>query len=407
MAILLKYSSFILVYFAVDKSGVDSTTGDGESQLCDSNVLSPEVCVQDNTEVIAPCASSADCDDKSSDQQSTKEGSTCAAGEDCNPGLASDKTLKKPMLMPRMAVSNPTSPVHSIRVPVTDCEPLGVFSDPLSVSTDSCHKVATSADSDRAKAGSVARRNLLIDLEPFGATARTRSAAGRVGVEGHTGVEGHELRKTCSTGKLLVESYNSSDASSPGSPVEAWSPMSSGHGPMPDSIPSPPMTNRASTLPAKTNLSSLPQDNKSVGRSESFSSAFRSAASVFASKFTELKQSMSTPTSATRGSSQSLSARPAKLHETETLLSESDEDRLLARASSNDCLSSGTLQTSVSSNKSSSSSVTGTSSEDIAVPVQVAVTSRHAHKPFGRCPCCMHRYVVRALGFLIFVIPKT
>ena len=382
----------------MNKSGVDLTTDDGESQLCDSNVLSPEAGGQDSTDVVVTGASSADCDDKSSDQQSTKEGSTCAAGEDCNPGLASDKTLKNPLLMPRMAVSNPTSPVHSIRVPVTDCEPLGVFSDPLSVSTDSCHKVAASTDSDSAKAGSVARRNLLIDLEPFAATTRTRSAAGRVGVEGH------ELRKTCSTGKLLVESYNSSDASSPGSPVEAWSPMTPG--PTPDSIPSPSTTNRASTLPAKTNLPSLPQDNKSVGRSESFSSALKSAASVFTSKFAELKQSMSTPTSATRGSSQSLSGRQAKLHETETLLSESDEDRLLARASSNDCLSSGTLQTSVSSNKSSSSSVTGTSSEDIAVPVQVAVTSRHAHKPFGRCHRCMHRYVVLALGFPIFRIPK-
>ena len=336
--------------------------------------------MQSSSEMV-PCASSTDCDDKSSGQLSAQEGSMCAAGEACNPGLASDKTLKKPLLKTRMAVSNPTSPVHSIRVPVTDCEPLGVFTDPLSVSTDSCHKVAASADSDHAKAGSVARQNLLIDLEPFSTTTWTRSASGRVGVEGH------ELRKTCSTGRLQIESYNSSDASSPGSPVEAWSPMSSG--PTPDYIPSAPTTNRASTLPEKTNFSSLPPDNKSVGRSESFSSAFRSAASVFASKFTELKQSMSTPTSATRGSSQSLSGRPAKLHETEKLLSESDEDRLLARASSNDCLSGGTLRTSESSNKSSSSSVTGTSSEDIAVPVQVAVASRHGHKPFGRCHCCV------------------
>jgi len=134
-----------------------------------------------------------------------------------------------------------------------------------------------------------------------------------------------------------------------------------------------------------TGLASMPAD-KSVGRSESFSSALKSAASVFASKFTELKQSMSTPTSATRGSSQSLSGRPAKLHETEKLLSESDEDRLLARASSNDCLSSGTLRTSVSS---SSSSVKGASCEDLTPPVRGAVTSQYGHKPFGRWRHCM------------------
>ena len=327
---------------------------------------------------------------KPSDLQLAQEGSMCTASESCDPANAAD-TMKK-----ATPSSNPTSPVHSIRVPVTDSEPLGVFSDPLlassTVATDSSHQgdASTSVDSDRSNASSTARRNLLIDLEPFGSTVRTRSGAGCVGVEGR------ELRKSNSTGRLQMESFSSSDTSSPGSPLEAWSPMSSG--PPPDSSVSLPPTTRASTLPEKgrIGLIAMPPEDKAVGRSESFSSALKSAASLFSSKFTELKQSMSTSTSATRGSSQSLSGRSAKLHETEKLLSESDEDRLLARASSNDCLSSGALRTSVSSNKSSSSSssIKGASCEELALPVRGAVNVPYAHKPFGRCCPCMHSWFV-------------
>ena len=385
------------ICFAVDKSGVDSTSGDGQSQPDGSTVSSAssnvETAVGDTAEAIKDASSTdngkSSVDETSTnptDEQSPQEGSTCTASQSCDPGGAAEVTSNAAAAKKLTPTSNPTSPVHSIRVPVTDCEPLGVFSDPLlaspSAASDSSHQgdVSVSSDSDRSKAGSGPRQNLLIDLEPFGSSVRTRSAAGRAGVEGR------ELRKSNSTGRLQMESFSSSDTSSPGSPLEAWSPMSSG--PPPDSATSSPPTTRASTLPENarmTGLVSVPAD-KLVGRSESFSSALKSAASVFASKFTELKQSMSTPTSATRGSSQSLSGRPAKLHETEKLLSESDEDRLLARAASNDCLSSGAVRTSVSS---SSSSVKGASCEDLAPPVRGAVTAQYGHKPFGRWRHCM------------------
>ena len=259
--------------------------------------------------------------------------------------------------------SNTSTPTHGVRTPVTENDPLGFFNQPTQ-STPADDTVQTGSgisrnlllslgsegnDSGISSTASGNRSNLLIDIEPFGGSPK-KSPAALFSI-------GSSPERTAQSSKLTMSaSVTSSDASSPGSP-EPWAPLPQSHSQ--SQFQTPPSTptsdiKKASTLPSnlakleRTQSADIPTSmsaskrGKLVGRSDSFGfgSALRSAASMFSSKFNELKQTMVTPTKgegpagATTGSQTSL----PKPHEMEKLLYEEEEDMMLRKAGSLDHL---------------------------------------------------------------------
>ena len=255
--------------------------------------------------------------------------------------------------------SKTSSPSHSARTPVTENDPLGLFNEQKQLESTPCDPTTVttagrialgSFGSDANDSGvsstmtqtSGNRSNLLIDLEPFSSPKKTPAPTFLVG--------------SSPTKARLVksESMTSSDASSPGSPAEAWAPLSQSQsqnqvGPS-TSSPSTPTSDhikKVRTLPANLDHQtehsasvdtppSASKRGKPVGRSDSFgfSNALRSAASLFSTKFNEIKQSM-TPVKGEQMGSQTSLPKP---HEMEKLLYEAEEDMLLRKAGSLDQL---------------------------------------------------------------------
>lgn len=172
------------------------------------------------------------------------------------------------------------SPSHSIRTPVTENDPLGLFNPnpvPLVSSTTSSPSKKTNIAGVDALLGlsnpdiTPARTsNLLVDVEPFSNSNPT------------------SLSKTSleSQGKSESQTSVTSDTSSPASP-EKWSPLSQSQpATSQESFTSQDTT---STSSASSQASST-RKGKTVSRSESLSSALKSAASfatkAFSSRFT-------------------------------------------------------------------------------------------------------------------------
>ena len=243
-----------------------------------------------------------------------------------------------------------TSPVHSIRTPVTENDPLGLFVPPTLSTVASApvlagklhehlnHGVSNgSLDSPQTK---VSSRDMLIDLQPFSNTSTP-------------------VRRLWADQDRAKSGLSSSGASSPGSPLESWSPLSSqthgqpslaGVGEIGQANHTPTSARKkASTLPVMGAAPALnlygSQDaehgtprrtGKTPSRSESFGTAFRSVTSRMATKFTELKQTMGTPSKGQLGSSGSLHRS-----DRDRMITEEDEESHMRKAGSLDFLGQG------------------------------------------------------------------
>ena len=262
------------------------------------------------------------------------------------------------------AKTSPASPSHSLRTPVTENDPLGLFtiynSTPAptdSASTtltfsqnhsntdlllnltspvasnlnshiaDSRGSSQTTTPTPTSAASSSSRRNLFIDMEPFsGLLTRTRDSPARR--------KAATLPAKLSNGSDPREPRVSADSSpSDCSSPEAWSPLS-------ESASAQKLSGAAldksqediadsGSLSGSTgNMKTSTPVRRLVARSESFHNVLKSAATVFATKFSEIKQQVSTiSTPSKTGSNQSLQ----KSIESERLLSEEDEDLLNSR----------------------------------------------------------------------------
>ena len=148
--------------------------------------------------------------------------------------------LKTPVARTSSLGSNSSSPAHSVRTPVTENDPLGLFNPPISSGTTQQTILSgvpdllglnDSKDSgiSTATSRSANRSNLLIDIEPFrspskdrlGSTDSALSTPKNLGA-GDADTRTYTLIKTSS-------SMSSNDTSSPGSPVKAWAPLSQSH----------------------------------------------------------------------------------------------------------------------------------------------------------------------------------
>ncbi len=246
--------------------------------------------------------------------------------------------LKMSSVRPSGGGSDTSSPSHSVRTPVTENDPLGLFSSPAKLSTIQSSLSGTpdllglngSEDSgiSTATARSVNRTNLLIDIEPFRSPSKDRlgSADSAVSTPKTAGAGDGDTR----TYTLLKtsSSASSNDTSSAGSPAGAWAPLSQSGGATPSDRGDgdPPgredTFHKSSTTPAnleyldrtpdgKTNAPNTPSSRrgKMLARGESFrnalSSTAKSTASFFSSRFSsrlaDFKQSMSPNVSMDQG----------------------------------------------------------------------------------------------------------
>ena len=226
-----------------------------------------------------------------------------------------------------------SSPGHIMRTPVTENDPLGLFNTPVDIlssstptesntgldllnGTDTNNKINTESEKRSS------RRNLQIELgKPFGGSS--------------TPLKTDNTNESLECIHSPTNSFGSSNTSSPGSPPEPWSPLSQSQS-IPPQLPlSTETKQRAATLPQVERTKSVDSSRKPVSRSESFGSALRTAASMFSTKFTELKQSMGTPSKSDSGSTSSLTITKPEVAEEEKLI-ETDEDVLLRKAGSLD-----------------------------------------------------------------------
>lgn len=272
--------------------------------------------------------------------------------------------------------SKPNSPAHVVRTPVTENDPLGLFMSPalqqstpataadtITTPSNGPRKMLFSVDSEANDSGvssTIAqsfgnRSNLLIDLEPFSSPNKKSPAA--LFTIGNSPERDSEKAGGDASEKP-AKSISSSDASSPGSP-EAWAPLSQSQSqsqlqnatPEAPDVISTEQLRKASTLPSNMDKKgelkhSVSVDKatppsgkrgKPVSRAESFGfgSALKSAAHLFSTKFSELKQTMVTPTKGEGGGSQASLPKP---HEMEKVLYEQEEDMFLRKAGSLDHL---------------------------------------------------------------------
>ena len=183
------------------------------------------------------------------------------------------------------------SPQHSIRTPVTENDPLGLFnlnselsftvSEPTKVSSDSRTPKGTPSKSNKYQ--------LLLDLQPFSSSTPTKEENGTDSI----------IERT----NILSDATTTESSTDPGSPnsQEPWSPL-------PKSQVKPAVS-KAATLPALERSSSVEtaiRKTKFLNRTGSFRGAIKSAAGILSNKLYEMKQNYTTPTKNDTGSSQSL-----------------------------------------------------------------------------------------------------
>ncbi len=285
-----------------------------------------------------------------------------------------------------------TSPVHSIRTPVTENDPLGLFTEALTAMTNTTNNVTVSPDKSGSflaghqdsgsTAGSSAtlmsasgstlgtpRGNLLIDVEPFGGSPRrSQNSSDRLG--------------TSLTPKAK-QSFSSSEASSPGSPGEAWAPLSQSL-----SVGNPPGSPAHYQGDGGHLATSTPtHSNRTVARSESFHATvrgIRGVASRFATRFTEFKQSMSTPPQQNSGSSGSLNRSIGDMERLS--LSDDSRDHGLRKAGSADMLDGHSMG----------------SGEDLANTSRGKLRLPSKYTPFGKLYMCFPISIV--LPFKYFLV---
>ncbi len=293
--------------------------------------------------------------------------------------------LKSPVARTSSTGSNTSSPSHSVRTPVTENDPLGLFHSPVKTNTIQSSLSGTpdllgmndSKDSGIATATSKSanRNNLLIDIEPFRSpskerpSSRTDSALSTPKNQGagDGDTRAYTLLKTSS-------STSSAGSSSAGSPAAAWAPLSQSEGTTPsgrgDSAvqhdlapPREETFHKSSTSPANLETLNKTPDHKPyqpgtpssrrgkmLARGESFrnalSSTAKSTASFFSSKFSsklaEFKQTMSpaSTSSLDRLSSDGDGSGLPKAHEMDKNLVEDEtrEDGKLKKAGSEELL---------------------------------------------------------------------
>ncbi len=225
------------------------------------------------------------------------------------------------------ASSNTSSPSHSVRTPVTENDPLGLFSPPLTSNVSGTPDLLGLNDSkdsgiSTATGRSAANRsNLLIDVEPFSSPGKGRLSSVDSAIDTPKMHGAGDADKTRTYTLLKTSpSASSNDTSSPGSPAEAWAPLSQTQKTHSvDELGEVKKTDhedvkqKSSTLPAtaaEQGLAGKPpagspatahRRGKLSARSESFRNALSSTAkstasffsSRFSSKFAELKHSMS------------------------------------------------------------------------------------------------------------------
>ena len=280
--------------------------------------------------------------------------------------------LKTPIARTNSVGSSTSSPSHSVRTPVTENDPLGLFSSPMSSTTIQTSLSGTpdllglndSKDSgiSTATSKSANRSNMLIDIEPSRSPSKDRLSSTDSALStpknhgaGDVDTRMYTLLKTSS-------STSSNETSSPGSLVGTWAPLSqsmSTPGDRGDGQPREEDTcHKACTLPANLeNLENTP-DNKPHGgiqsskrgkilaRGESFRSVLSSTAkstasffsSRFSSKFAEIKQSMA-PASNAKIESGGTTKLP-KAHEMDNNLVEDEArvEKVLKKAGSEELL---------------------------------------------------------------------
>jgi hypothetical protein len=212
------------------------------------------------------------------------------------------------------------SPTHSVRTPVTENDPLGLFTASLSPISNQYSAPAActvpdllmdlQSNTDRGTAqppaqSNVARGNLLLDLEPFS----NSSTPTRVSETSDTSLTPTRASVNAGTPKVVQSvmeksaSMSSDTTSSPGSPSEAWAPLSQSQ-PDPrrtDSPQTPPVMERSRSIHGETPS----RRTRLAARSESITNAVRSGFGLFATKFNEFKQSMATPPKSSNYSSSS------------------------------------------------------------------------------------------------------
>ena len=228
--------------------------------------------------------------------------------------------LKAPLARTNSSGSNTSSPSRSVRTPVTENDPLGLFHSPAKSaaapsSVSGVPDLLGLNDTKASLSPGTKRNNLLIDVEPFrspsnGSPSKDASGAG----------DANSTR----TYTLLNTSPGASShttTSSPGSPPAAWAPLSQSQtlpaaaaGGRGDGPPAPgpgDELHKSSTSPASldhlekgvaTPGTPSSKRGRMIARGESFrnalSSTAKSTASFFSSKFTsklvEFKQTMST-----------------------------------------------------------------------------------------------------------------
>ena len=262
-------------------------------------------------------------------------------------GVSVDSLLSEATSTGSHSPSKPgASPVHSVRTPVTENDPLGLFNLGIvpsdsqnSTNAESIANTSMDANTSGYNADSTSRANrtnLLIDIEPFSGTStpicdRTRQNP----------FDSPDKKRSPSDGG---RSFTSSDSSSPTSPVKPWSPLnkSLSETDTQSKVDESETKTKSATLPANVSRDAMvtpPRRPQPVTRSSSFGNALRSAASRFATKFTELKQNMGTPQKGEMGSNTSL-PRAAE-SQTQKLLSEEEENMFLKKAGSADELGTG------------------------------------------------------------------
>ena len=256
------------------------------------------------------------------------------------------------------------SPTNEAKwTPVTENDPLGLFSEDAPVQTTASSTSVTSpttnvdfllsldsneggpgtATSTPAAASSV-KKNLLIDLEPFSdpifhsKSGSTRTSPSNRFIKSpassplHVKTPGSGVEGSVSPGSLGSPSSVEEEQGSP----EAWSPLA---------LTSPEASQRTMSLDRGTPTS--PKSLKAkmgLITSDSIGNRFKSAATIFVTKFSEMKQTLSplaTPLTTPNKASSSVGSNTSlpKAHEMEKMLYEEDDDSIPPRSGSLDYLS--------------------------------------------------------------------
>ena len=195
-----------------------------------------------------------------------------------------DAMLDTPEKSSLSASNPPLSPSHSVRTPVTENDPLGLFVSPQPITgqgdsgpnLESLLGSSHESSGGDAPSGSSDRANLLLDL-PFSNTSTPVKM--RRSVSDTTGASSDPTLSPDhppSSPMGRAASLDTSESESPGSP-EAWQPLS-------NTQPGPTTDDPDDTADSKR--LDTPSRRKLAGRSESFSRAYKSAASLASKAFT-------------------------------------------------------------------------------------------------------------------------